>query len=88
MAARRLNMRAMKERRVSNRRKHSSGVSGLGLVMSVTGVRDYGSPTFSSALAGANAPSGMSKSSELKVERWLRTVRKDSEESEHEQEEE
>jgi hypothetical protein len=56
--------------------------------MSVTGVRDYGSPTFSSALAGANAPSGMSKSSELKVERWLRTVRKDSEESEHEQEEE
>jgi hypothetical protein len=30
----------------------------------------------------------MSKSSELKVERWLRTVRKDSEESEHEQEEE
>jgi hypothetical protein len=30
----------------------------------------------------------MSKSSELKVERWLRTVRKDFEESEHEQEEE
>src|SRR5882724_5714660 len=30
MAARRLSSRAMKERQVSNRRKHSSGVSGLG----------------------------------------------------------
>src|SRR6266481_9790324 len=30
MAARRLSTRAMKERQVSNRRKHSSGVSGSG----------------------------------------------------------
>ena len=30
MAARRLSTRATKERQVSNRRKHSSGVSGLG----------------------------------------------------------